>query len=67
MRRTSSRRVAVPPSAAKEPDEFIARVGRQAGISVDANGVVWTTEAPVERRQAPDRLALPARDARESL
>jgi conjugative relaxase-like TrwC/TraI family protein len=60
-------RVAVPTSAAKEPDEFIARVHRQAGISVDANGIVWTTKAPVEPARTRERLALPAQDARESL
>jgi hypothetical protein len=59
--------VAVPPSAGKEPDAFIARVHRQAGISVDAKGVIWTSRAPVELYRAPERLALPARDARESL
>jgi hypothetical protein len=60
-------RVAVPPSAAKEPDEFIARVHRQACISVDAEGIVWTAKAPVEPQRAPERLALPARDPRETL
>jgi hypothetical protein len=60
-------RVAVPPSAAKEPDEFIARIHRRAGISVDAKGVIWTSKPPVEPYRAPERLALPARDAREAL
>jgi conjugative relaxase-like TrwC/TraI family protein len=60
-------RVPVPPSAAKEPHEFIARIHRRAGISVDAKGVIWTSKPPVEPYRAPERLALPARDAREAL
>jgi hypothetical protein len=60
-------RVAVPPSAAKEPDAFIARVHRQAGISVDAKGITWTAKTPAEPTRARERLALPARDPRETL
>jgi conjugative relaxase-like TrwC/TraI family protein len=60
-------RVAVPPTAGKEPDEYIARLHRQAGISVDARGVVWTAKAPAESSPARHMLALPARDPRESL